>query len=382
MHYPLTPSRRALALDLLTATFGSRPTVIGEEQVGNEWAPVTRLVLDRDVPGGGRTVIVKTRRVDGEGHGGPDHSRREQIGLDLASASGVTPALLCGDLDAGVAVIADLGTAPTLESVLLGADARAAKNAFAAFGQAVGRLHASTMHLEGAHRDAAEAAGLDAMADRFGTWLGPDRWQIVEAATGEFDLPDAGRARADVEAVRACLRDPGPFGALTHLDLNPTNVVITDGGALILDFEGSTYGHIGVDASFMHYPFPNYSAHWALVPDHVTAGADAAYRDEIAAVVDPTDLAHYDEMLVVGAAAALAVRVQRLDKLVLDEVPSDHRWRRRAQLVQQIDVFLALHKAADVVPSFAEWASDLGEEMTKRWDDATNPPPPLFPAFR
>ncbi|GAA3116162.1 RimJ/RimL family protein N-acetyltransferase [Kribbella aluminosa] len=82
MHYPLTDERRDAVLDGLADVWGHRPDVVGAQQIGHEWAPVTRLLFDRDEP-----VIVKTRRVDGEGHGGPAYLRREAAGLRTAEAS-------------------------------------------------------------------------------------------------------------------------------------------------------------------------------------------------------------------------------------------------------------------------------------------------------
>jgi hypothetical protein len=52
--------------------------------------------------------------------------------------------------------------------------------------------------------------------------------------------------------------------------------------------------------------------------------ADRAYRLELASVLPSLDMAHFDEMLAVGAAAALAVRVQRLRLLARpDQTPHD-----------------------------------------------------------
>jgi hypothetical protein len=117
MHYPLTPERREAVLAGLVSVCGQRPVIVDARPVGHDWAPVTRLTFDRDLPGlrpegaegSGRTVIVKTRRVDGEGHGGPAYLRREVAGLRTAAHSGVTARVILADDDAGVVVQSDFG---------------------------------------------------------------------------------------------------------------------------------------------------------------------------------------------------------------------------------------------------------------------------------
>jgi hypothetical protein len=380
MRYPLTEVRRQAVLDLVGPLVGDKCSIVAEEPVGHEWAPVTRLTFDREIPGVGRTAVVKTRRVDGEGYGGPVHLRREQAGLRIAGATKVTPRLIAADDAAGVVLATDLGRWPTVESVLLGNDADAAARAVIELGRAVGRLHASTHHSEESHRKALVALGLP--ADRLGQWAGVDRWNEVERASAALGFPDASVARDDIAFVLDRLAHPAPFVALVHTDLNPTNALVTAEGVKLVDFEGSIFGHIGVDISFLHYPFPNHSAHWAVLPGEVVVEADLAYRRELALVLHSDVMAGYDEMVAIGAAAALAVRVQRLAKIAEHDQPPRDRWRRRAQLVQQIRVFEHLAAKSGCLSALADWFAHLAEAMEGRWADATSPPPRLFPAFR
>ena len=344
------------------------------EHVGHPHAPVTRVTLDDAT-----TVIVKRRRVDRdeEGYGGPSHHRREQVGLRLASDSGVTPRFYAGDWAAGVVVMEDVGDHPMLIDVLLGDDRDAAVAAFVGLGRAAGRLHAATRDVEAEYDDAMRALGAEDVArERLGMWPGVERWDRVEQDALALQLPDARVARADIENVKARLLAPSPFGALIHLDLNPTNVMVCPDGVRLVDLEGATFGFPWWDASFLHFPFPNYSPHWSTVPDDVVALADAAYRDALGADVD------HDELLAFGATAALAIRLHRLPKLAADEPPSHERWRRRAQLVQHIGVFVRLCERGDCLPLLRAWCAELAEAMCARWEDAATPPPSAFPAFR
>ena len=390
MHYPLTIERQNAVLDGLTSICGRRPVIVDAQQVGHDWAPVTRLVFDRDLSGlgtdpaegPGRTVIVKTRRVEGEGHGGPAYLRREAAGLRTVVLSDVAARVILTDDQAGVVVQSDLGTWPTLETVLLGNDPERAATAMVSFAQTIGRLHATTLDRRVEHDLAlAEFGSADVTTgERAGTG-GTRRWHLVEQACAGLGFPDARTARDDIAFVRSQLDAPGEYAALVHNDLNPTNALVTDRGIRLVDFEGSGFGHIGFDASFLHYPFPHHSANWSVLPEPITQAADHAYRQTLATSLAADVLRGYDQMLAVGAAAALASRVTRLPVIArTDQTPHDS-WRRRAQLVQQIGVLDRLTDRAGTLPDLARWFRELADAMTERWTDATKPPPRLFPAF-
>jgi hypothetical protein len=203
-------------------------------------------------------------------------------------------------------------------------------------GTAVGRLHAGTVGIRGAYREALLRLGApSADADAGLPWPGVGQWQDVEVACTDLGLPDARVAAGDAASVQDRLADPGPFAALTHTDLNPGNGPVTPHGVRLVDFEGAILGHIGFDASFLRFPFPSYSAHWVTLPDAVVTEADRAYCRELAQALGADALDRFDEALAIGAAAALAVRVQRLPLLAAAGQPPRTRWRRRAQLVQQ-----------------------------------------------
>lgn len=385
MHHPLTPARLARTLELLEVADPS--AVVAREPLGREYAPVTRLRFRDPVEaaGGATTVVVKTRRVDGPGWGGPHHLRRELVALQLADGRhDLSPALLAGDEPAGLLVLSDLGPWRSLEDVLLGDDAGAAGQAMVDLGTALGTLHGRTTDVEHEHAAALARLGTDARRDRLGLWPASRHWPDVIRASRELGFPDAGTSavRDDIDQVTDALEAPGEFGALVHLDLNPTNVLVTPSGARFVDFEGSTFGHPGIDASFLHYPFPNYSPHWSVLPAEVVTAADAAYRTALATSVPAAaDDAIYARMLAVGAAGALTIRVQRLPVLAAADQTAHDSWRRRAQLTQQIEVFVALAGRADALPALRRWFAELAEAMAERWDDATSPPPPVYPAF-
>lgn len=378
--YPLTAVRRDQICSALSRLAGGPVRVTSEQHVGHDWAPVTRLGLDRDIPGIGATVVAKTRRVEGEGHGGPAFLRREAAALRTAAPSGVTAQTIHVDDDAGVMLQTDLGEWPTLQDVLLGDDPAVAARGMVEMAAAVGRLHASTVDRSAEHQRHLAAFSADVQTGQMYTDFA-ERWDEIEQACAELGLPSGKRARDEVTRLLARSTRPGPSSALTHRDLNPTNVLLTDAGARLVDFEGSGFGHLGIDACFLYYPFPHHSNPWGLLPDGVVESADAAYRAALADGGAHQVLDLYDQVLADGAAIVLIGRISRLRLIARpDQAPQDS-WRRRGQTVQQIRTFLQLAETADGLGAFSDWLGALRDAMITRWPDATDPPAPLFPAF-
>ena len=365
---------------MLTRLAGRSLRLVSEQPVGHEWAPVTRLVLDSELPGIGSSVVVKTRRVDGDGHGGPAYLRREAAGLRTAMASGVAARLVHVDDAAGVAIQTDLGDWPSLQDQLLANDSEAATAGMVELATAVGRLHASTLGRREDHQRTLDAFVAD--VDTGPSYaFGADRWEVIERACADLGLPPARPARDDALQLLERTADPGALAVLTHQDLNPTNVLITDVGARLVDFEGCRFGHPGIDAAFLHYPFPHHSKPWGLLPEAVIECADAAYRTALAHGRADRLLDEYARMLADGAAIPLIGRITRLPMVARSGQSPHDSWRRRGQIVQQIRTYARLAERAGRHSGFTGWLQKLEAAMIRRWPDAADPPPPLFPAF-
>jgi hypothetical protein len=321
--------------------------IVSEEPLGSEWAPVTRLHLDS-----GASVVVKTRRTPEGVWNDAFLLDREADALRVVADLRIAPALIAAD-EAVLITTDERG--PLLEDLLIRDGADAATEAFVALADALGRLHAATRR--------------DTPNDPYGPWPGAHEWQRVIDATRDLDFPDAGAAQDDADWLCTQLREPRGLAVLNHGDPTPNNTIVTSQGARLVDWEGATYRHAGCDVATLHFPFPHYSAHWHTLPDDVVGAAHAAYTRHMPAFDDVA--------LAVGCAAELCVRVQRLPKLALAE----DSWRRRTQLLQQIDVFTPIADRAGVLGDMAGWFGQLAHAMRDRWSDAGNPPPSVFPAY-
>ncbi|NYH91302.1 hypothetical protein F4554_003940 [Actinopolymorpha rutila] len=177
------------------------------------------------------------------------------------------------------------------------------------------------------------------------------------------------------------VNDSAALAALTHMDLNPTNVLVTDSGARLVDFEGCRFGHPGIDAAFLHYPFPHHSKPWGLLPEAVIESADSAYRCALAHSGAEPLLHEYDQLLADGAAITLIGRITRLSMVASPGQSRHDSWRRRGQIVQQIRTYSQLAERSGQGSGFTGWLRKLETAMIDRWPDAADPPPPMFPAF-
>lgn len=372
---PLDAVDRAAVRSALSDLAGGPIRVTSARRLGREGSPVSRLHLDRDVPGLGSTILMTTRR---DGRGGLASLRREAAGLRTARASGVTARLLHHDGAAGFLLQSDLGEHPTLQDLLLGADPTVAAGGIVQMARAIGRLHAATLD-----RAAEHMAHLEDTAADVETGLIYERtaesWAGIERACRDLGLPSARAAREAVHRLIGRCTSPT---VLTHRDLNPTNVLITDDGARLVDLEGCRMGHPGIDACFLHYPFPHHSVPWGVLPADVVALADAEYRRALADGGASLILEGYDQVIADGAAIVVIERLNRLAVIARTDQSSKDAWRRRGQMLQQLETFHRLSEGFDDLAELRTWLSELAEAMGGRWPDALDPPPPLFPAFR
>lgn len=374
--FPLDPERRQAVISHLSRLAGQPVTVAAEQGLGHDWAPTTRLQLAEEIAGIGTSVVIKTRRTDGAGHGGPAHMRREAAGLRTAAGSGVTPALLGFDGVGGWVLQADAGDAPTLQDALLGTDPAAATAGMVALGTAVGRLHA--------HTRIPSFGRVDPAVDLTSGLVYADvlpQWSEVGEACDALGLPAIDPATTAVEALAERIGADISTAVLVHRDLNPGNVVLGPDGAYLIDFEGCWPGSPGVDSAFLAYPFPHHSSPWGVVPPAVSAAALEAYRAALA-THGASELAElHPALLADGAATTLIWRLCRLSVVDRDDQDPGLRWRRRGQILNQGATFGRLAAGIDELAPFAEWLSMVLATLEERWPDEAGREPPLFPAF-
>lgn len=267
----------ATAARVLEKRVGSAVTVVDPEDLGGSGR--TDVVRARVVDQSGlpRTVVIKQLRGSSDRGEGVAAFAREGAAYKLATALSLAsrpgPALIASDLDERILVLEDLGVGESLTEALLTADpdqARSEETLLAAWGQALGRMHAATADREADFHALARREHTDGLADPVGS--------VVAAAV------------ADIDEVTAALGLPAPppvlseslahgvalFGrtgrrAFSPSDVGPDNILVTHAGVKFLDYEWAGFRDIALDIGYALATYPR-----ALASGRATVALDRA----------------------------------------------------------------------------------------------------------
>src|SRR5262249_23913056 len=150
----------------------------------------------------------------------------------------------------------DLGRAPTLADVLLGADPGTAERGLLAWARSLGRLHAVTAGREAGFGALMRRLGLRTRDDPLATHARPgpaDHHPLLAAELGTTTpVATAKRARTSVRL----LGGPG-FRAFSPSDLCPDNNLVISQGVRFLDFEWGCIRDVTLDIAYVRVPFPS-----------------------------------------------------------------------------------------------------------------------------
>jgi hypothetical protein len=287
------------------------------------------------------------------------------------------PRFLGGDAAAGVIVLEDVAHAGTMVDALTGSDPAAAEAALLALAERLGRMHADTApRLD----DYARArAALDPGADGLG-WLGRyARGALLDDALAELARIglDAGSAvRDELGGLSSALAGAGPFRAYIHGDPCPDNVLRTEAGLRLIDFEGGGIGQALLDGVYAEMAFPSC---WCAsrVPDPLVQRMETTYRREL---TRGCPAAADDRLFDAAYAAACAAWL-----LVILRVAGrpDERWGIagvQQRLVHRAERVARVCTERRCLPALAGLAADVAAWVRGRLPELE--PLPLYPAFR
>jgi hypothetical protein len=198
--------------------------------------------------------------------------------LSAVSAPGappVCPRFYGGDRAAGFVLLEDLGEGESLADLLQGADPVRAEQALLAFATTLGRMHAATIGREAEYLRRRRALGAPEEAAPEGAAY--PRFREGCEAIGFLLSPEV---EAEVAAVTAAMRQPGPFRAYTHGDPCPDNTRCADGQLRLLDFEFGAFRHALRDGVYGRILFPTC---WCVsrLPPEIAPRMEARYRSEL-----------------------------------------------------------------------------------------------------
>jgi aminoglycoside phosphotransferase (APT) family kinase protein len=353
---------------LLARALGEQTPIRAAETIWGR-GHVVRLHL-----GPGRSAVLKRR-------GEPDHRRRGRgFGVELAALEflsampePIAPRLLGADTRAGILVMEDLPPGPSLAGSLLTGERDRARADLVAYARALGSLHTWSMGR------AAELAGLWA---RYAPAVPAAPWleRAVEegkkpflAAAAALGLATGGVAR-EIGELPALLSGASPSG-LVHGDACPDNVRLLGDGCRIFDFETASWGPVVLDAAYLLAPFPTCWC-FASLPADAAAPALEAYREYLRAA--GIDLGPgWDAAVAAALASWLVARGQRLAGL-LEEDPEWGTTTLRPRLLTWLSSFTGQAARAGVLPRLQALASELHDQLSRRWPDLVIPDYPAL----
>jgi hypothetical protein len=285
-------TRRAAVLAAGSAALG-RELTEPEPVRDSAWTVVLRCADEAGSAGGQGTVIVKAYPP---GPDGENSFAAEAAGLSLAGDTGLAPELLAADRRSLTVVMSDLGRAPSLADMLLGASQERAAQERAVRERAVRERAAQALldWAEACGRLSVAMAGREREFARLRRkYAGGSQMRAPESGLEQRVLGVAERAAlvgvtatedlaAELAEVAAEMARPARL-VFSPGDICPDNNLLTPGGVRFIDFEASGYHAVFLDAAYLRMPF---STCWCVfrLPSGLRDAAEARYRAQAARI--------------------------------------------------------------------------------------------------
>ncbi|GCE17896.1 hypothetical protein [Dictyobacter kobayashii] len=296
----------------------------------------------------------------------------------LSPEEPLAPKFYAGDRELGLFIMEDLGTGSQLNHTLLGSDPGLAETALVEYAALHGRLHALSAGKQAAYTAIRTALGPMEDSEYFQySWL---QTQMEKILTTLNVQPEPGIAQ-ELQTLQMALTNPGPFLAFMQGDACPDNVIQTQHGMRMVDFEGGMYTHALLEGAYGRVPFPTCRCLYRI-PEDIVQRMEARYRTELSqgcpAASDDTLFQH-------GLIEASISWVLGFHTMVpLDIIlPQD---RFIMALTDRQRYLLFFENAARLTESYGYMKAigntlyALAQKMRLLWPDTEEPP--YYPAFQ
>ncbi|GAB4201216.1 MAG: hypothetical protein OHK0022_23010 [Roseiflexaceae bacterium] len=322
------------------------------------------------------TLIVKQRRPEADARLMQTEWACLALLADLPEAAGIAPALLAGDPQRGLLVLADLGDGGTLEEVLGDQDRAVLDQTLVALARSTARLHALTLGCEAAFAElCGRVPGLDAQA----RLAEAERWLTTLpralAWTDAAGIAPPPGLEAAVALVADVYVNPGNMLALSHGDPAPSNNRLVGDRVALIDFEYGAFRHVLYDITAWQILCP--------LPERCVALVRREFEAELAAALP----AAADPMRFGAEWAALCAfrGLALLGWLPLAALEADRPWVgdwtvRMAALTTSARLHAATASDPQLAP-VAELALRLERGLRGRWPEIGAASLPQWPVF-
>lgn len=225
-----------------------------EDLGGAGRSAVIRVRLPENPLSESRTVVVKAFPAEGD----PQAFLREVASYKYVTALPVAarpgPQLLAADAGARILVLSDLGFGRSLSQLLAGSDIGETTRAVSAWGQALGRMHASTYGGEDDFaallRQGSRRPGNDLLAS-----LARQAVDGLPAAAGTLGMDPPPRLATQLRAALGLFTE-GDFRAFSPADVGPDNILLNDDGVQFMDYEWGGFRDATLDLGYALVTFP------------------------------------------------------------------------------------------------------------------------------
>ncbi len=291
--------------------------------------------------------------------------------------SDIAPRFLCGDVEAKLIVVEDLGSLDSLVEPLLGHDRDRAEEALVMFARRLGKVHAGAFgkSAEFEHILSKLGGGFDIGA-RASEFL-PN----LNSALDHLNTSPGPSFYDEVQEVMDSILKPGPFYTFVHGDPCPDNCLISDGNMHFIDFETAGFRNALVDGVYGRMMFPSC---WCAsrIPKTVVETMEITHHRELAkGCVAARDDKQYRRAIVDASAFWLLVAlVWYLPKAV----DTDADWgisTMRQRISARLEAFIAVSEEYGHLSGIRRTARALSDALGKRWPSEVIGLS-LYPAFR
>jgi len=375
------------ACQILSKTFDGE-VVFGEPQILTEearYSRVYRIPLASRPENSPASVILKGPNL--EAIPGEEHEKilsrfyGEWVGVQFLDRleSSVSPAFYGGSKLHQFILIEDFGEPTTLVPSLLEGTAEIADAALERYMLAIGKMHAAAAGRKQLYADLADqnalALPVSGTADIF-----RELSENIEAMTAEFGIELSAGAGRDIERVMDAVFDPGPFTTFIHRDVCPDNLYDLPGGMRLIDFEGATFGHALIDASYPRMAFPTC---WCAnqTPRRRVEALEALYRQQVAETMPVVrDGAVFGKAMAEVCGFWLLVDIAHRARWAFHDPAG--KWGIAtipSRLVTRTEIFAQTAEEQDHLPGLVDLARQFELQFKSRWPG--HAPLPLYPAY-
>lgn len=301
---------------------------------------------------------------------------------NLPGDPGHGPRFYGGNRELGFIILEDLGqNHQSLVEPLLEGDAASAEAALLRYIMRLGKMHADTVGRAAEFQALLHAANPALAAAPVAHEERPLGIPHFTNILTSFGVAVEAELLTELQAMYERIEQPGPFSAFIHRDLCPDNMFFIGEDVRLFDFEGGSFGHALIDASYARIPFPTC---WCCnrIPQPVVLKLEAAYRTEL---MRGCPAAADDRLFAQGLGDACSYAL--LEWLRWWETPftsmEDHRWGLasiRSRILVRLETLINTASEFDLLPHLRTSASQLLATLQTHWSDAE--PLPFYPAFR